>query len=174
VSIVVADTSPLNYLIQCEAIELLPKLYHQILIPPAVLAEISHPGAPNLVRHWIQSRPAWLSIRAPIRLDTRIALGRGEVEAICLAEEIKANEILLDDRRARDIASGRGLLVSGTIGVLEAAAKRDLVKLAETIQKLEQTNFRIDRSLLEEVLQRDSRRLEKRANRRGRDRSIER
>ena len=44
-SVVVADTSPLNYLIQCEAIDVLPRLYQQVVIPQAVFDELTDPGA---------------------------------------------------------------------------------------------------------------------------------
>lgn len=48
--IVVADTSPLNYLIQIESDELLPRLYGRIVIPAGVLEELKHPSAPPAVR----------------------------------------------------------------------------------------------------------------------------
>jgi predicted nucleic acid-binding protein len=43
---VVADTSPLNYLILIGEIELLPKLYESVAIPAEVLMELQSPGAP--------------------------------------------------------------------------------------------------------------------------------
>ena len=45
--VVVADTSPINYLVLIARIELLKQLYARILIPPAVLAELKHPAAPK-------------------------------------------------------------------------------------------------------------------------------
>ena len=39
--IVVADTSPLNYLVLIGQIDVLKHLYGQVLIPPAVLAELT-------------------------------------------------------------------------------------------------------------------------------------
>jgi len=47
--VVVADTSPINYLVLIEQIDLLTRLYTRILIPPAVLAELKHPLAPKPV-----------------------------------------------------------------------------------------------------------------------------
>jgi predicted nucleic acid-binding protein len=38
--VVVADTSPINYLVLIGQIDLLTRLYKRILIPPAVLAEL--------------------------------------------------------------------------------------------------------------------------------------
>jgi len=45
-TVVVADTSPLNYLILIEAIDLLPRLYRRIVIPVEVLTELLDKGAP--------------------------------------------------------------------------------------------------------------------------------
>ena len=50
--VVVADTSPINYLVLIGQIDLLTRLYTRILIPPAVLAELKHPLAPKPVRNW--------------------------------------------------------------------------------------------------------------------------
>ena len=164
-SVVVADTSPLNYLIQCEAIDVLPRLYQQVVIPQAVFDELNDPGAPGSVRQWIQARPPSVIVRSPARIDETLALGRGETEAICLAQEIRADEILLDERRARTVAVQRGLTVTGTLGVLELAAKRQLISLSEVLQKLERTNFRIDPELVQEALRRDAQRLEQERSR---------
>jgi predicted nucleic acid-binding protein len=50
--VVVADTSPINYLVLIGQIDLLIRLYTRILIPPAVLAELKNPLAPKPVRDW--------------------------------------------------------------------------------------------------------------------------
>jgi len=174
VSVVVADTSPLNYLAQCGAIEVLSQLYGSVVIPRAVFDELSGTGAPEAVRGWLDPPPVWISIRSASAIDETLVLGRGEVEAICLAQEIHADEILLDERRARKAAQERGLIVTGTLGVLEAAAKRHLLHLPEVIEKLEHTNFRIDPALVQEALKRDAQRLEpERISERNRDRGIE-
>ena len=61
--IVIADTSPLNYLVQIEADGLLPVLYRQVVVPPAVLAELRNPLAPAAVQSWLQSLPLWLIVK---------------------------------------------------------------------------------------------------------------
>jgi predicted nucleic acid-binding protein len=50
---IVADTTPLNYLVLIQAAEILPNLYRTVLIPPAVKAELAHANAPAIVRAWI-------------------------------------------------------------------------------------------------------------------------
>jgi predicted nucleic acid-binding protein len=62
--VIVADTSPINYLVLIEQIDILPRLYMRVLIPPAVLDELKHAAAPSQVRKWTESHPAWLEVFA--------------------------------------------------------------------------------------------------------------
>jgi predicted nucleic acid-binding protein len=62
--IVVADASPLNYLIQIECDGVLQKLYGRVLVPAAVIEELCHPGAPSVVANWSKSIPDWIEVRA--------------------------------------------------------------------------------------------------------------
>ena len=51
--IVVADTSPLNYLILIDEIDLLPVLFGKVLLPHAVFQELKHPKtAPKIHHGW--------------------------------------------------------------------------------------------------------------------------
>ena len=50
--IVVADSSPLNYLVLIESIDVLPRLYSGVLVPRQVVSELTDPAAPPQVRHW--------------------------------------------------------------------------------------------------------------------------
>jgi predicted nucleic acid-binding protein len=61
--VVVADTSPLNYLIQIDCHELLPALYGQVLIPAAVFQELQHAGTPAAVFGWARQLPPWVEVR---------------------------------------------------------------------------------------------------------------
>ncbi len=58
--IVVADTSPLNYLVLIGAAGVLEPLYTRVAVPEAVLIELKQPQAPAKVRAWIENPPAWL------------------------------------------------------------------------------------------------------------------
>ena len=95
-SVVVADTSPLHYLILCEAQEVLPRLFTTVVIPPSVFKELQQSNTPNAVSCWAQSLPAWVRVQAPSQLDPSLNLDEGELEAICLAREIKAAAILME------------------------------------------------------------------------------
>lgn len=151
--IVVSDTSPLNYLILTGYAHLLEALYGQVVIPRAVWDELRKPGAPAPVQEWVDSLPAWVEVREASVPDTTLNLDPGEREAISLALELQADLVLLDERRGRREATGRGLAVTGTLGVLDAAARRGLLELPEALAKLRRTSFRVQPGLLRELSQ---------------------
>jgi predicted nucleic acid-binding protein len=156
VKLVVSDSGPVHYLVLCEAIHVLPSLYGQLVIPSSVAEELTHAHAPAPVSAWIRSLPAWTSIQSAREIDAATQLGLGEREAIALARELKAAELLVDERLARKVAVQRGLLITGTVGILEKAAERGLINLSEALQKLLPTNFRVDAQVIREALERDA------------------
>ena len=171
-TLVVADASPISYLLILEAGQVLPQLYDRVVIPQTVLAELTHPHAPAVARNWASALPDWTEVRTASHIQLEGKLDPGEAEAIALAQELNADCVLLDDRDARREAIGLGLTVAGTIGVLEQAAERGLIDLPGAFQRLLATNFRIDRRFLEDALSRDAARKE-RQRPRQQDRSIE-
>ena len=60
--LVVADTSPIFYLLSIGQIDLLPRLFGKVFVPDAVHQELCHPAAPALVRDWVAGLPAWAEI----------------------------------------------------------------------------------------------------------------
>jgi len=153
--IVVADTSPINYLILINEIGVLESLYRRVLIPHSVYAELVRPAAPEPVRKWMEFPPTWIELRTPSS-GFDAALGRlnvGERDAILLASELHANRLIVDDLQGRQEAEKRGLRVTGTVGVLaEAAAVGVIHNLADVLHRLQETNFFIAPGILERVL----------------------
>jgi predicted nucleic acid-binding protein len=96
--IAVSDTSPLNYLVLIDSIHVLPALFEHVVVPRSVAHELSQENAPPLVRSWIESPPPWLQVMTPAASDLAIPLGSGERDAICLASELEAGLLLVDDR----------------------------------------------------------------------------
>jgi len=143
--IVVADASPLNYLIQLQCDEVLPRLYRRVYAPLAVIEELRHPAAPGGVVSWLAHIPEWIEIRtvasAPdLSLE---ALGPGEQQAIQLAQEQHADLLLIDERKGRLEATRRGITTTGTLGVLLAAGVRGLLDAESAYRRLlRETNFR--------------------------------
>jgi predicted nucleic acid-binding protein len=143
--IVVADTGPLNYLIQIKYDSLLQALFSRVVIPKAVLLELAHDAAPRIVLDWATNLPTWVESRRASASDDPYLqnLGDGEREAILLAEELSANLLLMDERRGRAEAARRRLRAMGTLGVLAQADRRGLVDAPDAYRRLiSETNFR--------------------------------
>jgi predicted nucleic acid-binding protein len=156
--IVVSDTSPLNYLILIGQDGVLEKLYGRVLIPQAVWRELQSGGAPVPVQEWTANLPGWVEIREVTDPGPVLKLDPGEQEAIALAEQLKAELVLLDERRGREMARMRGLAVIGTLGVLEAAAEQGSLDLRVVMEQLQKTSFRASAVVIEEMLERYARR----------------
>jgi predicted nucleic acid-binding protein len=152
--IVVADASPLRYLILIEHTHVLPALYGHVIVPPAVITELTRERTPSLVRKWMVERRDWLHVQAPTQLTAplRTDLGEGEREAIRLAVEMSADALLVDDRDARREAERLGVPVLGTLRVLADASQHGFADLAAVFARLRQTNFRASTQLLQQLL----------------------
>jgi predicted nucleic acid-binding protein len=155
--VVVADTGPLNYLSLIGLIDLLPKLFGKIIAPAAVRDELSSPKTPTAVRAWIVDVPSWLEITPnPDRWrdDTPSVLDEGERAAIALAIAVRADLILMDDRPGVAFARNQGFAVTGTLGVLDLAARRGLINLVDAFARLKATSFHYRQGLLDSLLAR--------------------
>lgn len=151
-SVVVSDSSPLNFLVRLGAEGVLPRLFGRVLVPDEVVAERSHPSAPELVRGFAARPPAWLEVRTPRSTPEIPRLHRGESAAIALAIELESRLVLMDDRAARHEAIRRGLRPVGLLGVLDRAARAGLIPLREMLQALP-SDYRIDPALVRRLLE---------------------
>lgn len=152
--IVVCDTSPVNYLVLIDEIDLLPQLFTTVVLPAGVLAELQHPRTPPRVASWAHELPPWVRVISPKGPVEDVGLGRGEAEAITIAMQVAADVVLIDERKATVVARHRGLLVTGTLGVLALAAGLKLVDLDASIRRLLDTNFRASPALIDDILRR--------------------
>jgi predicted nucleic acid-binding protein len=112
VIVVVADTSPLNYLIQTNCDHVLPVLYERVFVPLAVVEELRHPRSAAAVRIWLARVPSWLVVQqvdeAP---DAALArLDPGERQAIQLAKREHADLLLSMKDSASASHVNKGLL----------------------------------------------------------------
>jgi len=126
--IVVADTSPVTALLTVGEAGLLVRLFKEVLIPEAVARELrrSHPSLPPWLRI-VAARNAQ-QIRSLLE-----SVDEGEAEAILLAEEVKADFLLIDERRGRRLAQQRGLPVLGLLGLVLIAKRRALIPSARQL-----------------------------------------
>lgn len=155
---IVSDTSPINYLALIGELNVLPGLFGEILIPPAVWRELQHSKTPKAAYDWAASLPAWASIAAPMQVDLSMGLDAGETEAIALALERNIPALLIDERRGREAAEQKFITPIGTINILELADVAGLLDFEQAITKLRATNFRVALSVVNEATSRCRRR----------------
>ncbi|WP_287745522.1 DUF3368 domain-containing protein [Methylobacterium sp.] len=143
---VVADTGPLNYLLLIGQIDLLPHLFDGACVPRAVQVELSHRDAPDAVRLRIAGDPDWLTVCPDpmIEEDALRMLDEGE----------RADLILMDDRAGVGAARARAFAVTGSLGILDLAARRGLIDLERAVTRLRGTGFRRRPALLDALLDR--------------------
>lgn len=157
--IIVSDTSLLSGLGIVGYLSLLQQLYEHVLIPPAVADELARGGEDDdritrvLSLDWIEVRqPTNLQLIAMLESDSH--LDRGEAEAIVLALELGADELLIDERLGRREASQRGLSIIGLLGILLVAKRRGLIVAIRSVidDLIAQAGFRVSGQLYAEVL----------------------
>ena len=152
--LVVADTSPIFYLLSIDHIDLLPRLFGKVFVPDAVHKELCHPAAPAMVREWAAHLPGWVEVTLVETLDDAAfrPLGAGERAAITLALSLHADLILIDDRKGANVALDKGFEVTGTLGFLGLAARRGFVDLPDSFARLKRTNFRYRQEIMDALL----------------------
>ena len=148
---VVADTTPLNYLTIIGQVHILGTLFSKVLVPEGVLSELRHPKAPRAVTVWSRALPEWVQVIRVITLDQTIPLGKGEAESISIALERQVGVVLLDERKGRIVAQSRGLLAVGTLNLIDIADEMRLLNGMAALNDLRKTNFRADPSLVEQL-----------------------
>ena len=123
-------------------------------MPPAVLAELRHAGAPDAVRAWVSNLPDWVVNVTDFSLDTSLptVLGQGEREAISLAMKLSATFVLLDDGAGRKAAKQRSLIPAGTLAILIQAGERGLLDLMSSVVELRKFGFRMSDELEKSVV----------------------
>jgi predicted nucleic acid-binding protein len=150
--VVVADSSPLIVLIKIGHVSVLRELFRQVVIPPEVTCELQNSSRPQSVRDFMEHRPAWIVEQSPSTVEPIASLHAGELAAISLAQELKADLLIIDEALGRKAAAERHIPFTGTIGVLELAASRSLLDLATAFEQVKKTDFWISHELLDHRL----------------------
>jgi len=158
--IIVSDTSPISNLILVNHIHLLPQLFGTLIVPEAVYQELLANGIHHPVTETLQVAD-WLEVRSVTdqqqveALEQDYNLDSGEANAIALALELQATQLLIDERLGRLEAKRRGLRITGILGVLLAAKNKTLLSEVRPVMDalIQKANFRIKPQLYDEVLQ---------------------
>jgi hypothetical protein len=156
--IIVSDTSPINNLAAIHHLHLLHQLYGTVLIPEAVYRELTDPNFPVAGATEVQTFD-WVQTRA-VRDRTLVEalsdeLDRGEAEAIALAVEIQADQVLIDERRGRLVANRLNLRYTGILGILVEAKSKGLIAEVKPLLDalISEAGFWIAEPLYNNVLQ---------------------
>lgn len=143
--IIISDTSSLIIFQKIGELEILNKLYSEIIITPQIEEEFK------------DKLPSWIvittvkDIKYLNLLATQVDLG--EASAIALSQEIDNSLILLDDLKARKLAEKLKLNFTGALGIIHKAKKTGVIKKVKPlIDKLLETNFRISEKIIKELL----------------------
>ena len=143
---VICNTSPLQYLHQLGLLHLLPALTERVIIPPAVVEELTLGRTRGVDLSDLQALD-WATIRRPtsaVALPLVNDLGLGETEVVALALESIDAIVIIDDALARQVAETLGIRLTGTLGVLLNAKRAGLVPaVAPLLNQLHALRFRL-------------------------------
>ncbi len=142
---IISDTSCFIILTNIGELDLLQKVYGQIITTVEVAAEFGEP------------LPGWVEIEAvKDKYRQRILemqVDKGEASALALALETFGSTIIIDDSRARKVAEKLGMNFTGTIGVIiKAKLKGIILSIKPLLAKIRQTDFRITDEIEQQAL----------------------
>jgi len=143
---IVCNTSPLQYLYQLGLLDIVKALAGQLIVPPAVVAELAEGRArgvdlPDLGQlDWVTVRSPLSNAATPLVTD----LGPGETQVLMLALEAPDAIVVLDDALARQLAEALSLRLTGTLGLLLDAKRAGLLPaVGPQLDCLQELHFRL-------------------------------
>ena len=143
--VLISDTSTLILFHKINELDLLQKVYTEVITTSEVAKEFG------------EKLPNWIKLeevkdkKYQIFLETQV--DRGEASAIALASEFDDVLLLLDDLKARKLATKLNLKITGTLGIIHKAKQMDLIEFVKPlIDKLLSTDFRIAQNIVNEIL----------------------
>lgn len=154
--IIVSDTTAISNLVQIDEIELLPKIYGQVIIPEAVHDELSVLPHLGISIDKILAG-SWLSIMeveyTDLYRDLLTELDMGEAESIALAVQLEADYLLIDEKKGRKAALKNKLQIIGTLGIMIEARKLGYItSIQQKMDDLRGVGFWISEQLYHHVI----------------------
>ena len=152
--IIISDTSPITNLIQLDKLDLLQRLFSDIIIPNEVYEELVVYENHRIIIESID----WITVISVSDTEKvellKQDLDAGEAEAIVLAKELNCDFLLIDERKGREIAQSQNIKITGLLGILIQAKRRGFIPLLRPLlEKLvNQIGFRVNRNLFEHIL----------------------
>ena len=150
---VIVNSTPVIGLANIGKLDVLRQMYGTLTIPQAVFDEIKSPS----VQRQVNANRDWIRVEQINDISQkqmyRAKLHAGEVEVMILAQEKKADLVILDDNAAKKTAKFLGLRVIGTLGILVLAKKRGYIKeVSPVLDALKRDGFFVSDDLCNLVL----------------------
>ena len=142
---VYVDTSSLIILNKINALDLLNKIYGNVFITKYINAE------------WNENLPSWIIIEPAYNFEQSFLknfnFGPGESSIIMNALK-NDGSLIIDDLKARKIATTLSLRFTGSVGILIIAKELKLIDSVKYyLEKIQETNFRLSDTLIIKALE---------------------
>lgn len=158
---IISDTTPIISLIKINHLDLLKKLFEEVLIPEAVYRELTtntlFENEAKIVKTSSFLRTSSVQNRKSLQVLQAVSgLDDGESEAIILADELKSDVLIMDERKGRKVAQKLGIKITGTVGLLIQAYSENMISANEIktfLDQLKNSNIRLSESLIQKALE---------------------
>ena len=152
---VIVNSTPLIILGNIDRLDILQKMYGEIIIPQAVFEEVTSKNDDAKLK--LSQNLSWIKIFEVKDKSSRkiyqAKLHDGEVEVMMLAKEISADLLIIDDNAAKKFAKFLGFTVTGTLGILlKAKSEKIIPKIRPILEKMLEENFYISEKIINLVL----------------------
>ncbi len=142
---ILSDTSCLILLDKIGELDLLHKVFGEIVITQTVAGEYGLP------------LPIWISVQNPFNQNYQkileASVDKGEASAIALAVELVDCLLIIDDLKGRNLAQALGIEITGTLGViLQAKLSSKINSIKPLLEKIKRTDFHISDKLEKQIL----------------------
>lgn len=151
--LIIADSSALVALAVCDGLKLLDQLFEEIKVPQTVFNEVVVEGKPEAESLRIYLANKTVAVDLTNVVVTSGGLGQGEIEAMALYKALDADYLLIDDRRARNVARLNRITITGSQGILLLAKYKGLItNVKPFLDRLSESGIRIDERLIQKTL----------------------
>lgn len=159
--IVISDTTPILALLKAGCLELLENLYGKVLIPKAVYRELTENSVYLEEAKLIKTTKFFSVVTVENMKSVNLfrsvtGLDEGESEALIMYDEQKADLLLMDEHKGRNVAKQLKVKYIGTIGILMLAYDKGYISKMEVKNCLDimiDNHIRLDKKICNIVME---------------------
>jgi predicted nucleic acid-binding protein len=150
--IIFSNTTPIIALSSINQLNLLPTLFNEIYIVEEVIEECAEGGkiiVPDLTQlNWINVVKSVSTMQNPFLME----LDKGEKQTLNMAIYKNADYVIIDEKRARNIAEYLGLSVTGTLGILlKAKQQGQIISFSKCAKAMQEQGIYYNTALLKRL-----------------------